>query len=364
MPPRSRCGGVLAALPQSFSIVPEIASSGGSPKVSVSVVTYNHERLLGPALDSVLAQAGDVPLEIVVGEDCSTDRTREVLMGYATRYPGVVVPLLHERNVGPGRNLDLVLQRCRGEYVAHLDGDDLMRPTKLAKQVRVLDERPEHALVFHDMRIFDSDTGATLGFMNRTYKKPVSTLGDLVRHGTFVCNSAKMVRRSALPIGDIDPRVPNVVDWLVHLKTARHGTLAYIDEVLGDYRKHGGAYTQVPSRHDPEALRRYIAKREAAYDEQSYILDQAEALGATADDVRFGRDRLHLVQAVEHLEIGYDEGFRARLARSRHGPFTAPRHRLVWSLRGAPGLLRLMLKGLRWRARPSPTAATPAAGNP
>ncbi len=62
-------------------------------KLSVIVVTYNHERFIAQALDSILAQRVDFDYEIVVGEDCSTDSTRDILMDFRRRYPGRIVPL-------------------------------------------------------------------------------------------------------------------------------------------------------------------------------------------------------------------------------------------------------------------------------
>jgi glycosyltransferase involved in cell wall biosynthesis len=68
-------------------------------KLSVVVVTYNHERFIAQALDSILAQRVNFDYEIVVGEDCSTDSTRDILMDFHRRYPGRIVPLLREQNL-------------------------------------------------------------------------------------------------------------------------------------------------------------------------------------------------------------------------------------------------------------------------
>lgn len=73
-------------------------------KLSVMMVTYNHERFIAQALASVLAQRVNFDYEIVVGEDCSTDRTRDILMDFHRRYPGRIVPLLRNPNMGAARN--------------------------------------------------------------------------------------------------------------------------------------------------------------------------------------------------------------------------------------------------------------------
>jgi cellulose synthase/poly-beta-1,6-N-acetylglucosamine synthase-like glycosyltransferase len=82
-------------------------------KLSVIVVTYNHERFIAQALDSILAQRVDFDYEIVVGEDCSTDSTRDILMDFHRRYPGRIVPLVREQNLGATRNFEDVLASSR-----------------------------------------------------------------------------------------------------------------------------------------------------------------------------------------------------------------------------------------------------------
>ena len=69
-----------------------------NPLVSIAVITYNQQESLPKTLDSLLAQKVDFPYEIVVGEDCSTDNTREVLKGYVERYPDIIKPIYNETN--------------------------------------------------------------------------------------------------------------------------------------------------------------------------------------------------------------------------------------------------------------------------
>ncbi len=117
----------------------EAASSPGAPVVSVAMLAYNHEPYLAQAIGSVLAQRVDFPVEIVVGEDCSTDETRAALLRLAAEHPGRIRPLLHDSNLGMHGNTEAVLDACRGELVAFLEGDDYWTdPEKLALQVDAL----------------------------------------------------------------------------------------------------------------------------------------------------------------------------------------------------------------------------------
>lgn len=128
-------------------------------KVSVIVVTYNQREFIGRALDSVLAQQTDFDLEIVVGDDGSTDGTRAVCEAYAARHPQIRL-MPEAPNKGVARNYFDCLEACRGEYVADCAGDDAWcDPQKLARQVALLDAHPEVALTHTAWRTRRVDTG-------------------------------------------------------------------------------------------------------------------------------------------------------------------------------------------------------------
>jgi Glycosyl transferase family 2 len=116
-------------------------------KLSVAMITYNHERFIGQSIESVLAQKVNFDYEIVIGEDCSTDGTREVILDFQRRYPERIVSILRERNIGGARNLAETIAACRGQYLALLEGDDYWSCTsKLQKQVDFLDVHPDWAI--------------------------------------------------------------------------------------------------------------------------------------------------------------------------------------------------------------------------
>lgn len=116
-------------------------------KLSVAMTTYNHERFIGQAIESVLDQEVNFDYEIVIGEDCSTDGTRALILDFQRRYPERIVALLRERNIGAVRNLAGTIAACRGQYLALLEGDDYWNCTsKLQKQVDFLDAHPDWAI--------------------------------------------------------------------------------------------------------------------------------------------------------------------------------------------------------------------------
>jgi glycosyltransferase involved in cell wall biosynthesis len=125
-----------------------------APKLSVVVITCNHEAHLAQALDSVLMQEVTFAYELIVGEDGSSDQTRQILEDYAQRYPTIIRPIYHSSRVGVGGNVKACFAACRGQYLATLEGDDYWTdPHKLQIQVTWLDANPDFSFCFHHLGI-------------------------------------------------------------------------------------------------------------------------------------------------------------------------------------------------------------------
>jgi glycosyltransferase involved in cell wall biosynthesis len=122
-------------------------------KVSVAIITYNHEKFIAEALESVLMQVTDFRYEIVIGDDCSSDRTHEIIGDFQKNHPGKIRLLISETNIGVKKNLAQTIMACKGEYIALLDGDDYWTaPQKLRHQVGFLDSRPGCSFCFHSVK--------------------------------------------------------------------------------------------------------------------------------------------------------------------------------------------------------------------
>ncbi len=133
--------------------------NGIMPVLSVRLLTYNHHRYIAQSIDSVLMQVTDFPIEIVIGEDDSTDSTRAICQDYADRYPDRIrLMLRNDKNritingVKTSRyNFVETINDCRGEFIALLDGDDFWTdPNKLQQEVNALRMHPEVVLTFHN----------------------------------------------------------------------------------------------------------------------------------------------------------------------------------------------------------------------
>ena len=126
-------------------------------KLSVIFITYNHAQYVEKALMSVINQKTDFPFEVVVGDDCSTDGTQDILKRIASGHPEVKLNLRSENTGGrPTLNVYETTKKCTGQYLAYLEGDDFWTDDhKLQKQVDFLEDHPEYTACTHSMKMVD-----------------------------------------------------------------------------------------------------------------------------------------------------------------------------------------------------------------
>ncbi len=126
------------------------------PLVSVMMATYNHAApYIGQAIEGVLSQKTSFPIELVIGEDQSTDATRQIVLDYANQHPSIIRVVSSESNVGARRNGWRTHWSCRGKYLAICEGDDYWHdPLKLEKQIKMLEADDEMVLVHTDVDFF------------------------------------------------------------------------------------------------------------------------------------------------------------------------------------------------------------------
>ena len=214
-------------------------------ELSVLVMTYNHIRFIGQALDSALAQRTDFPYEILVSEDCSTDGTREAVIERAAREPDRIRLLLSTVNLRSNAVVSRGIAAARGTYVAFLDGDDYWTdPRKLQKQVDFLRAHPECPMCFHNARVEyeDGRRPPHPGRPKTSRAFPVSRTSGWA----ISCPMCSTVFRRAA-IADVPEWYESlfpITDWPLHIIAARQGPLGYLAEVMGVYRQHaGGLYS-------------------------------------------------------------------------------------------------------------------------
>lgn len=240
-----------------------------TPKLSVLVVTYNHERYIREALESVFAQKTPFRFEVVVADDASTDRTRDIVARFAEYYPGRVRLSYLEKNAGDKGVTNTLrgLEACTGEYIAMLDGDDRwIVPDKLRRQVEYLDAHPDVALCFHNCSV-DFEANKQKSF--DTIRKPG---GELVRTQDLLKDA--MVQMSTIVmrrylVDELVKRPDLLCDWYIGIVASRSGPIAYLEEVMSSFRQHSSSAFQ--------ALRRahQWAKFVLLYEQLGDVIDPA-----------------------------------------------------------------------------------------
>lgn len=205
--------------------------------------TYNHENLVAESIESVLKQTYQ-NWELIIGDDCSTDKTYEIVKSYENRFPNKIKAYRNEKNLGITANCNKLLKRCTGKYIAFTAGDDLFLPNKVLLQVKHMEANPHCYLSYHDVEIFDSETGEVISLYSKKYRPRQGGIHVLIKYGCFNCGCANFARRDALPESGYDKRVSIASDWLLFVETlGEQGRIEYIDKVLGKYRRHAGNIT-------------------------------------------------------------------------------------------------------------------------
>lgn len=219
------------------------------PTVSVLMITYNHEKFIRQALDSILMQEVNFEYEICIGEDESTDGTSEICKDYAKRFPEKIRLFLrerknHERDLYKAPfmfNFTETLKACRGKYVAFLEGDDFWSsPHKLQRQVDVMENNPEYTMCFHNTNVV-YDHIETPSHLSNKNQKSRSDIYDLI-DGWYIMSCSLMFRNNL--IQGIPPFFYDTYngDYALELALGSFGDIYYIDDAMGVYRRHASSF--------------------------------------------------------------------------------------------------------------------------
>ncbi|MEH1816780.1 MAG: glycosyltransferase family A protein [Nostoc sp.] len=202
------------------------------PKVSVLIPAYNAMNYLPETLENVLSQTFS-DFEVIVVNDGSSDEIEQ----WISQIKDPRVKLISQKNQGLAGARNTGITNAQGEYIAFLDADDLWEPTKLEKQLRVLEENPEVALVYTWVAFID-ETGKPTG---RIFKNQAE--GDvwkkLTEHNIVESGSVGMVRRSCFEtVGLFDCNLGSYLeDWDMWLRMASRYPFKVVKEPLVYYRQ-------------------------------------------------------------------------------------------------------------------------------
>lgn len=215
------------------------------PLVSIMVITYNHEKYIAQALESILMQETEYDYVINVIEDCSTDKTQEVIMRYVERYPDKVKPYFNKKNLGnkiTQKNFYQGYFRLTGDYMALLEGDDYWTsPHKLQKQISFLEANPEFVACSHNViKIYEDGSKEPHRFHYWTNQRDVHTIEDLILLRSYFHTTTLMFRNVFKGKPPLHFRNKWSCEIFITIAHAQYGNIRYFDEDMSVYRAHGG----------------------------------------------------------------------------------------------------------------------------
>lgn len=184
--------------------------------ISVIIPSYNRANTVGFTIESIISQKVDADIEIVIGDDCSTDNAREVLTQYKEKYPDIIRLFFWEKNLGLGANWASCVKECKGKYICNCDNDDYWHNTnKLQLQLDYMESNPQSNVLITNHRKHNRDTGEItehIAKIDRTIPIQKAMWG-----GCDFCNATIMYRadfmKKHLDLDEFIKRRLSLQDW-------------------------------------------------------------------------------------------------------------------------------------------------------
>jgi glycosyltransferase involved in cell wall biosynthesis len=216
-----------------------------APLVTVNMLTYNQEPFLAEAIEGVVRQKTTFPFELIIGEDCSKDSTRQIALDYQRRYPAIIRVQFGEKNVGAKSNSRRTRQLWRGKYIAWCEGDDYWSSEdKLQKQVTFLENNPDYGLVHSG---FQTRIGNTVyPFTPALSPIPTGRVFESLLERNFIRTCTVCLRTHLAREYEHSPfwnASYLMGDYPLWLWFSQKGLVGYIDETLAIYRRVFGSMT-------------------------------------------------------------------------------------------------------------------------
>lgn len=214
-------------------------------KVTIVCITYNQQKYIRDAIESLVTQKTNFNFEIIISDDCSTDNTPTIIKEYAEKYPDIIKPVFREKNIGAIKNFIYSISLVKSEYIALCEGDDYwINPYKLQKQIDFLETNTEYAGCFHPVKVtYENINKRPTIYPDRKDVKgrKVFTLDDLLQRNYIQTNSV-VYRWRFNEDNVLDSFPENIMpgDWYLHLLHAQKGDIAFLPEVMAVYRRNSG----------------------------------------------------------------------------------------------------------------------------
>ncbi|MBD5447561.1 MAG: glycosyltransferase [Treponema sp.] len=202
---------------------------------SVCVITYNQEKYISQALDSILNQEHGFPYEIVIGDDCSSDNTQYIIEEYAQKYSDIIRPIYNTKNLGIIKNYFNVIGHCSGKYIMECAGDDWWLPGKVKKQIDFMEANPDVGMCYGKAQIYKNGkkTSGSFGEKRESFKELLYK-GNVIPAVT-VCFRREIYEHYA---NEIEPEKQNwlMEDYPMWLYFAHESKVKFLNTVSAAYR--------------------------------------------------------------------------------------------------------------------------------
>lgn len=226
--------------------------------VSVAMITYNHEKYIKQAVESVLMQDCNFEIELIIADDESHDKTGDIITNIITSHPkaNIIRYTKHKKNKGVQANFAWSIMQGKGKYVAVCEGDDYWTdPLKLQKQIDFLETNPDYVMACNASSEVD-ESGKE--FKIAQIDKDTVDLAMVLREGWFIRTASIIFRKEAINDGFPDFFYNAYsTDYILQVMILKHGKCKYFPELMSAYRRHEGGISQSDK---PLQLRRWLTK--------------------------------------------------------------------------------------------------------
>jgi glycosyltransferase involved in cell wall biosynthesis len=221
--------------------------------VSTIIPVYNRAVLLREAVASVLAQTYR-PIEILIVDDGSTDDTARVADQLAKSYPEEI-RVIHQANTGAGLAREAGRQAARGEFIQHLDSDDLLLPQKFEHQVEGLRAHPECGVSYGKTRFYDRGETNVVEAWKRTGEE-IPTMFPSFLESRWWGTSTPLYRKQLIDLVGPWTSLRNDEDWEYDCRIASHDVrLHYVRDFVSEERNHDGPRLSAGGSSNPLKLK-------------------------------------------------------------------------------------------------------------
>jgi len=278
--------------------------------VSVLMVTYKHEAYIAEAIEGVLIQEVDFPIELIIADDCSPDGTAEIVQKYISEHPKGhwIKYTRHETNKGMMPNFVWALEQARGEFIALCEGDDYWTDSnKLSKQIQILRLNTEYAFVFTNAFIqneFNSKEELLKEVDSREF-----SLEEFVLFDYHFPHCTKLMRK-----GSIDFPLPNWVenilyaDYMFHIFNLQENRKGYyLNEITSVYRihQHGVISLQSKKNKIDNGILFIVSMMNYLHSKKAIVKFKTKLAELYAASALLHLKRLHFLRCIKYIFLTY-----------------------------------------------------------